>query len=340
MMALRAVVPIAFLVGIYRLQTSRHLAAFLVELNRGVPVGHLEGVMARSLGDPTLRLVFPQPGGVYVDAAGAMIEMPVRGTSMGMTAIRDDRGTEIAVLIHDPALDEDPDLLQAAGTAARLSLENERLQAEVRAQLAEVRASRKRLVEASDAERRRVERDLHDGAQQRLVTLALQLQHARNRAAQPDADLTALLADASAELDLALGELRELARGIHPAVLSRAGLQPAVTTLVERCPIPVSVAVPGGRCSAAVESTAYFIVAEALTNVIRYSSASNARVVASRTDGVLVLEVSDDGIGGADPGAGTGLRGLQDRVAAVGGQFALDSPVGVGTTVRAILPCD
>ena len=338
MMGLRAVVPLAILIGIYRLRTSPALARLLVELDRGVPIGGLEAAMGRALSDPSLRIAFRQASGSYVDAAGQPFQ-PVESRSSAITAIRDDQGDKSVLIVHDPALDEDPDLLNAAASAARLSLLNERLQAEVRAQLEEVRASRARLVEASDAERRRVERDLHDGAQQRLVTLALQLNAARERAATPDPELTTLLSDASVELDLALGELRELARGIHPAVLSRAGLGPAVATLAERCPIPVDVSVTEGRCASAVESTAYFIVAEALTNIVRYSSAKSARVTAHRQNGSMILEVTDDGIGGADPSAGSGLRGLEDRVAAIGGHFQLLSPAGAGTQVRATLPC-
>ena len=165
------------------------------------------------------------------------------------------------------------------------------------------------------------------------------MREARDRAAAPDPQLLGLLEEAAGELDLAIGELRELARGIHPAVLSRAGLGAALTTLAERCPIPVSVTVTDGRCPAAVESTAYFVVAEALTNVVRYSAARTARVVAERRDGALYLEVHDDGTGGADPVTGSGLRGLEDRVAAVGGRFQLESPAGAGTSVMVTLPC-
>ena len=308
--ALRAFVPIAILVGIVRLRTSTALSELLVALDRGVPVGRLEGVLASTLGDPSLRLAFPRATGDPVDAQGQPVGLPA-GLSRSTTAIEDDRGAVIAILVHDPALDEDPGLLVAAGAAARMSIENERLQAEVRAQLDEVRASRTRLVEASDTERRRVERDLHDGAQQRLVTLALQLNQARDHAGDADPQLAALLDDATQDLELAISELRELARGIHPAVLSRAGLGPAVTTLVERSPIPVRVSVTGGRCDAAIESTAYFVIAEALTNIARHSAAREASVVAERLDGQLMLEVYDDGHGGADRLGGTGLRGTR-----------------------------
>jgi signal transduction histidine kinase len=209
----------------------------------------------------------------------------------------------------------------------------------VRAQLHEVRELSARLVEASDSERRRVERDLHDGAQQRLVTLALRLQVARERASVPDQELLSMLGDASAELDAALEELRELARGIHPAILTRSGLAAAVTALAERSAVPVTVAVGTGRCSPASEATAYFVIAEALTNTARYASANDARIEAECRDGELQVRVVDDGVGGAAIGRGSGLGGLRDRVTAVGGTLVVDSPTGGGTTVRAAIPC-
>jgi signal transduction histidine kinase len=254
---LRALVPLGVLVGIVRLNAARSsLADLLLELDRGVPVGHLEDVLRRRLRDPSLRLVFPRDGGGFVDDAGSVSDLPADTAAVAVTPIADAAGAPIAYIVHDPALNEDPALVRAAGAAARLSLENERLQAEVRAQLHEVRELSARLVEASDSERRRVERDLHDGAQQRLVTLALRLEVARDRAAVPDQELMSMLGDASAELDAALEELRELARGIHPAILTRSGLGAAVTALAERSTVPVSVSVDTGRCSPASEATA------------------------------------------------------------------------------------
>jgi signal transduction histidine kinase len=337
---LRALVPAAVLVGVVRLQTARSsLADLLLELDRGVPVGQLEAVLRRRLRDPSLRLAFPRTGSVLVDSEGEPIRLPGPDGTGAVTQIDDADGSPIAYIVHDPALSEDPALVRAAGAAARLSLENERLQAEVRAQLNEVRDLSARLVEASDAERRRVERDLHDGAQQRLVTVALRLHAARDRASIPDAELAAMLADASTELDDALAELRELARGIHPAVLTRSGLAVAVATLAQRSTIPVDVEVWPGRCHAGSEATAYFVIAEALTNIIRHASATRARVEAECRDGQLEVRVADDGVGGVDLGRGSGLGGLQDRVVAVGGTFAVDSPAGGGTTVSAAIPC-
>lgn len=218
-------------------------------------------------------------------------------------------------------------------------LENERLQAEVRAQLDEVRELSARLVDASDAERRRMERDLHDGAQQRLVTLALRLQLARDSDA-PKAALRQTLIDAAEELDEALRDLRELARGIHPSILTRDGLAAAAAALAERSAVPVTMEVDGVSCSPASQITAYYVIAEALTNVARHAEASDARVEADCHDGELVVAVADNGRGGAALGGGTGLGGLRDRVVAVGGRFEIQSPLGQGTTVRAFIPCE
>ncbi|MBI5106215.1 MAG: PAS domain S-box protein [Solirubrobacterales bacterium] len=204
---------------------------------------------------------------------------------------------------------------------------------------AELKASRIRIVEAADAARRRIERDLHDGAQQRLVMLALQLRIARGRVGDGD-ESAALLDEALAELDGATAELRELARGIHPAVLTEGGLHPALRALAARSAVPVVLQeVPDARFAASVEATAYFVVAEALTNVARHACAERATVVVREEAGALVVEVRDDGCGGAAGAGGTGLRGLDDRLAALGGRLSMQSPSGEGTTIRAEIPC-
>ncbi len=224
--------------------------------------------------------------------------------------------------------------------AVVLEAENERLDAELRARVEELRASRQRIVEAGVAERRRLERDLHDGAQQRLVSLALALRMARSKvAADPDA-AAELLDGASEELELALAELRELARGIHPAVLSDRGLGAAREALASRAPLPVELSHSAGDgVPDAVESAAYFVVAEALTNVAKYARANAATVRVARVDGAVEVAVSDDGVGGADPERGSGLRGLADRLSALDGRLLVESPAGRGTTVRAVIPC-
>jgi signal transduction histidine kinase len=194
-------------------------------------------------------------------------------------------------------------------------------------------------VEAADAERRRLERDLHDGAQSRLVALALTLRLARMRMREED-ETAALLDTSLDELKQSLEELRDLARGIHPAVLSERGLDPAVRALAARAPVPVDIlGGPTGRLPAAVETAAYFVVAEALTNVSKYARAGHATVRVERVDGHLVVDVSDDGVGGAIPNGGSGLRGLSDRVAALSGTLEVTSPPGGGTRLRADLPC-
>ena len=202
----------------------------------------------------------------------------------------------------------------------------------------ELHASRARIVEAGDAARRRLERDLHDGAQSRLVALALLLRSARNRAGD-DAELAGLLDRAQEELSTSLEELRELARGIHPAVLTERGLEPALEALASRAPVPVTLdAHTPERLPGPVESTAYFVVSEGLANVAKYAQASSATVSVERIDGTVTVEVADDGVGGADAATGSGLRGLADRVAAVDGTLTLDSPAGRGTRLRARIP--
>jgi signal transduction histidine kinase len=328
--------PVGLLVGMVRTRWSRgRVASLVVELGRGVPVGGLRDVLARALDDPSLELAFAAPSGSgFVDASGQPVELPVGDATRTVTRL--ERGNELlGVLVHDPAIEaEDPGLVEAVGNAARLALENERLAAEVRAQLEEVRASRARIVEAADAERRRVERDLHDGAQQRLVALALRLQVASKKT--PEA--AALLEEATGELQTAIGEVRGLARGVHPTILTEAGLRAAVDALAERTPIPVTVDIPDRRFERHVEATAYFVIAEALTNVARYAAASEARVTAVADDERLVVTVEDDGRGGADPTAGSGLRGLVDRLAAIEGRLTITSPDGRGTSVRAEIP--
>jgi signal transduction histidine kinase len=231
-------------------------------------------------------------------------------------------------------------LLEAAGAAARLALENERLQAELRAQVAELHASRTRIVQAGDEERRRLERNLHDGAQQRLLSLGLALQLARAELGPEGNGATELLAEAEDELRAALDELRELARGIHPAILTDQGLAAAVRSLAERSAVPVNiVTVPDERLGESTEAAAYFIVSESLANCAKYSHASAVRVSISRRDGNAVIDIADDGSGGADPACGSGLRGLSDRVLTLDGTFSVESPAGVGTHIHAEIPC-
>ncbi len=221
-----------------------------------------------------------------------------------------------------------------------LSAENEQLNAELQAKVEELRASRARIVEAGYAERRRVERNLHDGAQQRLMALTMNLRLARDKLGEDPVATAELLDEAMDELAAATAELRELARGIHPVLLSERGLRAALGGLAERSPVPVELlATPAERLPAPIEMAAYFVVAEALTNVARYAEAEVATVRVERRNGMVEVEIRDDGIGGADLDSGTGLRGLEDRVGALEGRFHVNSPVGAGTTVEASIPC-
>jgi signal transduction histidine kinase len=328
--------PIAFLAGLLQTRLERGSIADLVRELGSVTTGSLEAALARAVHDPTLRLAFPAPGGPgYVDAAGQPIELPADDGRRDVTRIDGADGT-IAILVHDPGVE--PDLLESAAAASRLALENERLAAELRAQLDEVRASRTRIVEATDEERRRIERDLHDGAQQRLVALGFTLRRA-NRRADADPELAQILDEANRELEDGLRELRALGRGIHPTALADGGLAAAVRQLADRFPLQVVVDVEDRRLPPLIEATAYFIVAEALTNVLRHADATSVSVGGRVGADALVLDVSDDGRGGATDGAGgSGLRGLVDRAQAIGGTLRIDSPTGGGTNVHARLP--
>ena len=242
------------------------------------------------------------------------------------------------MLVHDRDLLDQPRLLESVGAAARLALENERLQAQLRAQLGELRDSRARIVKAGDRERRRLERDLHDGAQQRLLALGMGL-HLLGGHVDPSGK--ELLAESEVELQEALRELRELAQGIHPAALTDNGLADAVRTLAQRAPVPVTTDVDEtmGRLPGHVETAAYFVVAETLANIAKYAEASEAWVTVGRENGNARVEIRDDGKGGAMPDKGTGLRGLADRVGALDGDLTIDSPRGGGTRIIAEIPC-
>jgi signal transduction histidine kinase len=332
-----ASVPFAFLAGLLRSRLARAGAITEIVQAEG---RDLRETLADALDDPTLELAYWLPDrGLYVDRDGRPIELPEPGGRRAATQIERD-GHCVAAIVHDAALAEERKLVEAAGSAAALALENERLDAELAARVEELQASRARIVNVGLAERRRIERDLHDGAQQRLVALRLQLRLARDQIPKnPDA-ATQMLDDASGELDAALAELRELARGIHPALLADRGLEPALAALARRAPLPVDVtATPEERLPGPVEAAAYFVVAEALTNVAKYAEASHASVAVERRNGRALVEVRDDGVGGADIAAGTGLSGLADRVAALDGRLEVDSPAGAGTVVRAEIPC-
>jgi signal transduction histidine kinase len=337
-----AALPWAFLIGLLRSRYWRAGAVGeLVEAVGEAPRGaQLRDALAEALGDPSLQLAYWLPDTRrYVDAEGHALELPEPGDRRAATEVERD-GRRIAAIVHDASLCDDPELVRAVGAAAALALENERLDAELRARVDDLQRSRRHLLEAGLAERRRLERDLHDGAQQRLVALSLQLGLVRSRLAEDPERARELLDAARDEARAALEDLRELARGIHPAILTDRGLGAALEALADRAPLPVAVRdVPDERLPPAVEAAAYFVVAESLTNVAKYARAGAAEVRVDRRNGHAIVEVRDDGVGGADPGAGTGLRGLAERLAALDGRLEVSSPPGGGTVVRAEVPC-
>jgi signal transduction histidine kinase len=330
-----AVLAVAVLEGVRTLQ-CRAVRAFLAP--RVPVVGPVREMLAESLGDRTVSIAYWLPDRErFVDEVGRPVDLPAPGSGRTWTAVERD-GRRVAAIIHDAALDTSRELVQAAAAASSLAIDNERLKADLRARLEELQLSRLRIVEEGYAARRRVERDLHDGAQQELVSLAVDLRVLKARLG--DSEAAPLIDALSERLNAALEQLRELARGIHPAILADHGLSPAIAALAERAVVPVTVEIGvQERLPAPIETAAYFLVAEALTNVARHSHATSARVEIGRDGDDLRLEVSDDGVGGADLSAGSGLRGLQDRLAAIGGRVVLISPPGEGTSLRATIPC-
>ncbi|TWP50818.1 sensor histidine kinase [Lentzea tibetensis] len=321
--------PLAFLVGALWTRPRRAVIAdLLIAARRPDSLEGLRDTLAVALRDPSLQLGRWQPDQQeFVDADGRPV---------GAGTVLDDRdGRPLGALSRREVPWEDARTAEAVAALAALVLDNQRLAAEAGARLAEVRASRARLVTAADDERRRVERDLHDGAQQRLVVVALGIQLARERADDPE--LAALLADTAEGVTAAITELRELARGIHPALLAESGLGPAIAELATRSPLPVELSVDDlPRLPATVEATAYFVVAEALTNVLKHARATAARVQLSLRGNALSVEVTDDGVGGAQVRDGSGLAGLRDRVRALDGELTVRD--AAGTAVVAEIP--
>jgi signal transduction histidine kinase len=334
------VIPVAVLSVMLRTRMARAGVADLVfEMGQTPTPARLRAALAHALGDPSLKVAYWAPiEDRFVDAAGEPIELPEEGTGQAVTML-ERNGVREAAIIHDAILLEEPGLIASVASAMRLAVENDRLTAAVEGQLEEVRASRARIVEAGDRERRRVERDLHDGAQQRLISLSLELRVARNALGDSaDPALRRSLDRAADEAMAALSELRDLALGIHPLILTESGLGEAVESLADRTSVDVSVDIGSERYLPAVEGAAYFVISEALANVTKYAKATKATVRVRGLADRLTIEVSDDGIGGADPHAGSGLRGLADRLAALDGTITVGSPVGGGTTISAQIP--
>jgi len=333
----RLVIPLAFLFGLARARLDRVAVGDLVRELDASGAETMQSALARALHDPGLRVGYRLGDrDAFIDSDGRPLALPVDGSDHAVTYVsRND--VQLAAIVHERALLEQPALVEAVSAAVGLALDNERLHAQLLNQLQELRASRTRLVRTADSERRRLERDLHDGAQQRLLALGLALNMLRARVRDDDA--VQLLAEAQEELATAVRELRELARGIHPAILSDQGLAAAARTLATRCAVPVDVTANGRRFPPAVETAGYYVIAEALANVIRYSGASRAWIEIGEANGLALIAVGDDGVGGADAGVGTGLAGLADRVGALDGRLVVTSAPGSGTTVRAEIPC-
>jgi signal transduction histidine kinase len=333
--------PVAFLVGLLDARLARSAVGDLfLELRADPAPADLRDALARTLRDDSLELAYWLPEfGTYADLDGRAVDLPTGDPGRATTLIDRDDDTRVAALLHSPALRDEPELLDSVAAAAAISLENARLHAELRARLEELRGSRARIVEAGQKERQRLERNLHDGAQQRLVALSLELSLLESQlAADPAA--TQRLASARREIAASLEELRELARGLHPAVVSGHGLDVALEQLAARAPVPVKLRIETqGRLPEPLEVAAFYLVSESLANVGKYARATSASVDVTRNDGRVVVEVIDDGCGGADTERGSGLRGLADRVEALDGRLLVWSPQGGGTRVRAELPC-
>jgi signal transduction histidine kinase len=241
--------------------------------------------------------------------------------------------------VHDGSLRDEAELLEAVSAAAGIALENGRLHAELNARLIELRGSRGRMIEAGRAERKRLERDLHDGAQQRLIALSLELRLLERQMSR-ESGLTEALSHARREIALSLEELREVARGIHPAVVTGHGLAVALESLAARASVPVRLTVElDARLPEPLEVAAYYVICECLANVDRHAQATTAAIDVTRANGDVIVEVSDDGIGGADTERGSGLRGIADRVEALGGRVRVWTHPGSGTRLRAEIPC-
>ena len=339
-----ASIPVSFVAGVSHTRNMRARVADLMRITReGTDRGLWAESLARTLRDASVRVYWwDEERGRYADAAGEPIEQgPTdRHDRHGLLPVSSPTGMPIALIRHDKVLTDNMRLLDGVSSALRLSVDNGRLRSEIERTLEQVRQSRQRIVEAGVEARRRIERDLHDGAQQHLVSLGMRLRLAANTARDTEeVQLATELEGTITMLNMALRELRELAHGIHPSLLSSGGLALAVPELAGRCPVPVEVDVQAeGRLPELIESTAYFVLAEALANVAKHSGATRAWVRAHVVDGELALVVRDNGTGGASLDAGTGMLGISDRVEAVGGTLELESPPGAGTTLTMRIP--
>jgi signal transduction histidine kinase len=332
--------PVAFLIGLLDARLARSAVGdLIVELRADPAPVDLRNAFARALRDPSLTLAYWVPQfECWTDLDGRPVELP-RPESGRTTTVIDRDGAHVAALLHDRSLDDERELLDSVSAAAEIALENARLHAELRAGLEELRGSRERVIEAGQKERQRLERNLHDGAQQRLIALSLHLRRLEERlGSTPEAK--AGLDQARREIALSLEELRSVAHGIHPAVVSGHGLAVALESLAASAPVPVRLTVEiEGRLHERLEVAAYYVVCESLANIGKHAQATSATVEVARRNGEIVVEIVDDGVGGADSERGTGLRGLADRVESLDGRLRVWTPRGGGTRVRAEMPC-
>ena len=334
------IAPVAFLIGLLNARLARSAVGdLLVELRADPAPADLRDALARALGDPSLTLAYWLPEyDSWADPNGRPVELPEPGSGRATTLIDSD-GAHVAALVYDASLHQEPELLAAVSAAAEIALENGRLHSELNARLDELRGSRARVIEAGQKERERLERNLHDGAQQRLVALSLELGRLEESLTS-DPDPGARVNQARQEIEASLEELRDVAHGIHPAVVTAHGLAVALETLTAHAPLPVRLSVGlDGRLPEQIEVAAYYVVAESLANIGKHAQATSASVEVTRQNGRVVVEVIDDGVGGADTERGSGLRGIADRVEALAGRLRVWTSRGEGTRVRAEIPC-
>jgi len=337
--AVIGIAPFVFLFVLLHARLARsNVGRLFVELRTDPAPTDLRDALARALRDPSLTLAYWLPEfRSWADLEGRPVKLPSSG-GRGTTLIDRD-GAHVAALLHDSALADEPELLDAVTAAAGIALENGRLNVELKARTEELRGSRSRVIEAAQKERQRLERNLHDGAQQRLIALSLELGLLEERISG-DREARLRLDQARREIAKSLEELRDVARGIHPAVVSGHGLAVALEQLAAKAPVPVRLNVKvEGRFPEHLEVAAFYLVSEGLANIGKHANATAATVEVARTNGHVVVEVVDDGIGGADPELGSGLRGLADRVEALEGRLRIWSPTGGGTRLRAEIPC-
>jgi signal transduction histidine kinase len=311
------------------------VADLVVELGEARS-GTVRGELSRALGDPSLEIGYWLPDrAVFVDTEGRVLALPDAGSGRSVTVVERE-GQPVAALIHDPAVLEDPGLLEAVTSAAQLAAANTRLRAEVQARVEELAASRRRILEAGDEERRRLEHRLHEGAEAQLGKLAGTLR--RGQGSASGEQTRSQIAHAEEQLGGTREELGRLAQGLHPRVLAEHGLADALAVLAKDLPLPVEIKVTGNQLPPPVAAAAYFVCAEALTNTAKHAAAARVTVAVTASDGRVRVEIADDGVGGADPARGSGLRGLADRVATLGGTLQVQSVPGRGTRLAADIP--